>query len=103
MGPQTDAARERVAALTVLGGRPQPAASRDSLTESLMGDREPVAALLPEAREAALESTTKAEGTWALARLQRFHGGGIQLTDSDAARLLVAVGPSRSATGSGST
>ena len=56
---QTDAARERVAAMTVRGGRPQPAASRDSLVESWAGDREPVAKLLPETREAARANTAK--------------------------------------------
>ncbi|MGN6252536.1 MAG: DUF4192 domain-containing protein [Marmoricola sp.] len=91
MGLQTGAARERIAAATVLTGRAQPAATRDSLAESLVGDREPVAELLPGARAAARENSAKAEGRWALARMQRFHGDGIRLDDGDAARLLVAV------------
>jgi hypothetical protein len=91
MGLQTEAARERVAAMTVLGGRPQPATSRDSLAESLVGDRDPVAKLLPETRESARENTAKLEGRWALSRAQRFHRNGIKLSDTDAARLLVAV------------
>jgi hypothetical protein len=91
MGLQTDAARDRVAAMTVLSGRPQPAASRDSLAESLVGDRDPVAKLLPETREAARENTAKLEGRWALSRVQRFHRDGVRLDDKDAARLLVAV------------
>lgn len=91
MGLQTAAARERIAAATVLTGRAQPAVNRDSLAGSLVGDREPVAALLPETRGAALASTAKAEGCWALARIQRFHGDGIRLNDADAARLLVAI------------
>lgn len=91
MGLQTDAARERVAAMTVLGGRPHPAASRDSLAESLVGDREPVAELLPETRESARENTAKLEDRWALSRVQRFHRDGVRLDDKDAARLLVAV------------
>ncbi|MGE3326368.1 MAG: DUF4192 domain-containing protein [Acidimicrobiia bacterium] len=91
MGLQTDGARERVAAMTVLGGRPQPAASRDSLSKSLVGDREPVAKLLPETRHAAREKTAKLEGRWALGRVQRFHRDGVRLDDKDAARLLVAV------------
>lgn len=91
MGLQTDAARERVATATVLTGRAQPAANRDSLAESLVGDREPVAALLAETRMAARENTAKLEGRWALARMQRFRRGGIKLSDGDAARLLVAV------------
>lgn len=89
MGLQTDAARERVAAMTVLGGCTQPAASRDSLAESL--DREPVATLLPETRESARENTARLEGRWALSRVHQFHRDGVRLDDKDAARLLVAV------------
>ena len=91
MGLQTDAARERVAAMTVLSGRTQPAASRDSLAESLVGDREPVAKLLPETQESSRSNTAKLEGQWALGRVQRFHRDGIRLDDKDATRLLVAV------------
>lgn len=91
MGLQTDAARDRVAAMTVLDGRSQPAASRDSLAGSLVGDREPVAKLLPETRESARENTAKLEGRWAFTRVHRFHGDGVRLDDKDAARLLVAV------------
>jgi hypothetical protein len=91
MGLQTDASRDRVAAITVLGGRPQPATSRESLAGSLVGDREPVAKLLPEIRDAAHQSTAQVEGRWALGRMQRFHRDGIRLSDADASRLLVAV------------
>lgn len=91
MGLLTDAARETAAAATVLSGRAQPAANRESLAESLVGDREPVAALLPETRAAARESTARVEGRWARTRMQRFHRDGIRLSDADAARLLVAV------------
>ena len=91
IGLQTDDARERVAAATVLNGRAQPAASRASLAASLVGDREPVAALLPGTRTAARANTVKVEDRWALARMQRFQDDGVRLTDSDAARLLVAV------------
>ncbi len=91
MGLQTEAARERIAAATVLSGRAQPAVNRDSLAESLVGNREPVAALLSETRVAARQNSAKAEDRWALARLQRFHNDGIRLNDGDAARLLVAV------------
>lgn len=91
MGLRTDAARETVAAATVLSGRAQPAASRESLAESLVGDREPVSALLPETRATARGNTDKVEGRWALARMQRFQRDGIRLSDADAARLLVAV------------
>ena len=75
----------------MLSGRAQPAASRESLAESLVGDRDPVAALLPETREAARENSAKLDGRWALARMQRFHRDGLKLPDAYAARLLVAV------------
>jgi hypothetical protein len=91
MGLQTDAARNRIAALAVLGGKAPPAASRDTLAESLVGDREPVARLLPETLEAARANTARIEGRWALARLQRFHRDGVRLDDKDASRLLAAV------------
>ncbi|MFT3872008.1 MAG: DUF4192 family protein [Nocardioides sp.] len=91
MGLRTDAARETIAAATVLSGRAQPAASRESLAESLVGDHEPVAALLPGTRETARTNTATAEGRWALARMQRFQRDGVRLSDADAARLLVAV------------
>ena len=91
LGPQTEAARERVAAMTVLDGRAQPAASRDSLAESRGGDREPVAKLWPETRGTARENTAKVDGRWALSRVQRFGRDGVRLDDKDAARLLVAV------------
>ena len=91
MGLLTTMARENIAAATVLAGRTQPVASRESLAASLVGDREPVATLLPETRTAARSSTAKAETHWALARMQRFQHDGVRLTDTDAARLLVAV------------
>lgn len=91
MGLQTDVARERVAAMMVFGGSSQPAASRDSIAESLVGNREPVAKLLPETRETARENTARVEGRWALSRVQRFHRDGVRLDDKDTARLLVAV------------
>lgn len=91
MGLQTADARERIAAATVLTGRAQPAATRDSLAESLVGDREPVAKLLPAARSAARANTAKLEGRWAVSRMQRFHRDGVRLSDADTARLLVAV------------
>lgn len=91
MGLRTDAARGTVAAATVLSGRARPAASRESLAESLVGDREPVSALLPETRATARENAAKVEGRWALVRMQRFQRDGIRLSDADAARLLVAV------------
>lgn len=86
-GLQTEAARVRIAAATVLTGKAQPAPSRTSLGASLVGDREPIAHLLPQAREAANESTPAADARWTLSRVQRFHRDGVRLSDSDAARL----------------
>ena len=74
-----------------LTGRPRPAASREALASSLVGDREPVAELLPEVREAAETRTPRAEAKWAVGRLQKFHADARPLSDRDAARLLVAV------------
>ncbi len=91
MGLQTDEARERVATMTVLAGRPQPAATRDSLAQSLIGDREPVTALLAETRANTTERTVQTEGRWAVSRVQQFHRDGVRLDNADAARLLVAV------------
>ena len=90
-GARTKAARDRVAAMTVLNGRVQPAASRESLASSLVGDREPIAKLLPEAREEAIGSTPRTEGRWAVGRLRQFHADGVRLTDEDATRLLIAI------------
>ena len=91
MGLQTEDARVRIAAATVLTGRAQPVASRDSLATSLVGDREPVAELLAETRVTARENTAGHESRWALGRMQRFQRDGVRLSDTDAARLLVAI------------
>ena len=91
MGLQTAEARERVATMTVLAGRPQPAATRDSLAQSLVGNRDPVARLLTETRANTTERTVQREGRWAVSRVQQFHRDGVRLDDADAARLLVAV------------
>lgn len=89
-GVQSKDARDRLATTTVLAGRAQPVSNRDALATSLVGDREPVAQLLPEARESA-QSTPRGEVPWAPGRLQQFHADGVRLTDRDAARLLLAV------------
>ncbi len=91
-GVQTATARERYATETASYGRTQPVASRQALEASLVGDRGPVAALLPGVQEAANDRNPRAEGRWALDRLQQFHRDGVRLSDDDAARLLVAVG-----------
>ncbi|MDN5896845.1 MAG: DUF4192 domain-containing protein, partial [Nocardioides sp.] len=91
MGLQTDDARERIATATVLAGRPPPASTRDSLAQSFVGDREPVATLLAETRANTAESSVPTEGHWAVSRVQQFQRDGVRLDDADAARLLVAT------------
>lgn len=71
MGLQTDDARDRVATMTVLAGRPQPASTRDSLAQSLVGDREPVARLLTETRANTAQRTVQTEGRWAVSAPHR--------------------------------
>lgn len=90
-GDQSQQAADRIAATTVLAGAVQPAANRSSLAASLAGDREPLAAVLPAARDAAESSTPARERDWALDRLEHFHTDGRRLGDPDAARLLVAL------------
>lgn len=88
-GLQIEATTERIAAATVLTGRAQPAASRTSLAACMVGDREPIAQLLPAARSAAA-TTPALERDWALDRLEQFHADGKRLSDVDGARMLVA-------------
>jgi hypothetical protein len=90
-GLQTPSTAERIAAATVLTGAAQPAASRESLAASLVGDREPIAQLLPAARAAAADSPPALERDWALDRLEQFHADGNRLSDVDGARMLVAL------------
>ena len=90
-GLQTEAARDELAATTVLAGRAQPVSNRDAVAATLVADRAPVAELLPDAREESAQSKPRRERPWALGRLQQFHADGARLTDGDAARLLVAV------------
>ncbi|MBU1802491.1 MAG: DUF4192 domain-containing protein [Actinobacteria bacterium] len=90
-GLQTPSTAERIAAATVLTGAAQPAASRESLAASMVGDREPIAELIPAARAAAEASTPAAERDWALDRLEQFHTDGDRLSDVDGARMLVAL------------
>ncbi|WP_183097383.1 DUF4192 domain-containing protein [Nocardioides pelophilus] len=90
-GLQTQEAAERIAAKTVLTGSVQPAASRESLSASLVGDREPIAQVLETARKEAAASTPSAERDWALDRLEQFHADGNRLSDVDGARMLVAL------------
>ncbi|TGN65147.1 DUF4192 domain-containing protein [Nocardioides eburneiflavus] len=90
-GLQTPSTAERIAAVTVLSGAAQPAASRESLAVSMVGDREPIAQLLPAARAAAADSTPAGEREWALDRLEQFHADGNRLSDVDGARMLAAL------------
>lgn len=90
-GTQTEAARARIAATTVLMGRPQPAPNRAALAASLVGNRQPISDLLQDARAHAAKATQRAEARWAGARLQQFHHDGNRLPDADAARLLVGI------------
>jgi len=90
-GLQTQEAAERIAAKTVLTSSVQPAASRESLAASLVGDREPIAHVLETARTEAAASTPSAQRNWALDRLEQFHADGNRLSDVDGARMLVAL------------
>ena len=90
-GNRTQDTSTRIAAEAVMAGAARPAATRASLAESLVGDREPLAAVLPAAREAAQQSTPIAERNWSIGRLEQFHADGNRLSDPEAARLLVAI------------
>lgn len=90
-GVRTDATESRVAAEVVGAARALPMQSRDALAESLVGDRGPVAALLPTARAAAERSTPADEHAWALDRIENFHSDGLRLSDADSSRLLLAM------------
>ena len=90
-GLQTTSTAERIAAATVLTGAAQPAASRESLAASMVGDREPIARFLPAARAAAAASAPAVQREWALDRLEEFHADGNRLSDVDGARMLAAL------------
>jgi hypothetical protein len=94
-GNRTTETATRISAEAVMVGRARPAATRESLAESLMGDRAPVAELLPATRAAAASSDTTAERHWAVGRLERFHTDGNRLNDHDAAKMLVALTSTR--------
>lgn len=84
-------AASRFAAQAVVAGRPWPAGTRETLAASMVGDRSPIAQLLPAAFAAAETSNTIAERNWAVGRLEQFHTDGNRLSDAEAARLLVAL------------
>ena len=65
-GTRTRAAATRIAAEVAFAGHTAPAANRQELADSLVGDRAPVAGLLPGARAASTISGTEAERTWAV-------------------------------------
>lgn len=89
-GPLTATTRDRIAASMVLDGKALPAASRTSLADSLVGDRQPIADLLPRERERAA-SSMRTETGFALRLLRGFHDTGDRLTNPAAARLLGAL------------
>ncbi|WP_067434650.1 DUF4192 domain-containing protein [Nocardioides jensenii] len=90
-GVQSEGARNRLAATTVLAGRAHPVSDRDALATSLVGDREPVAQFLLRTRDESAQRSPGQDEQWALGRLQQFQADGVRLSDSDAARLLVTV------------
>jgi len=84
---QSDA---RMAAEAAYLGKPPPAPSRSALSAALVGDRAPVAEVLREARVLDQEEPD-AQRRWTVERLVQFQSDGYRLSDSDAARLLVAL------------
>lgn len=90
-GQRTQAARTRIDAQMVAAGHALPIASRSAMAASLLGDRDPIARLMPAARTASAASDPPAEHAWAMERLHRFHADGNALNDLDAARMLLAV------------
>jgi len=90
-GNRTPETSTRIAAESVIAGTARPAATRESLADSLVADREPIAGVLPAARESAETSSQVTERDWALGRLEQFHADGNRLSDTEAARLLVAI------------
>lgn len=90
-GIRTSASADRIAAEAAFAGKTPPAASRQALADSLVGDCGPVAAVLDDARQAAGLSGIRHEHVWAVGRLEQFHADGVRLTDPEAARMLVAI------------
>jgi hypothetical protein len=90
-GIRTSDSARRIAAEAAYAGVARPAPTRQALADALVGDHAPVAAVLDEARQTAQVSGTRAEHLWAVGRLAQFHDDGVRLTDSEAARLLVAL------------
>lgn len=90
-GPRTSEAASRYAAQMVASGRQMPARVREDLQRSLIGDRSPVAAAVPEAVTNWVTSTVDVERRWVENRVNRFLDDGIALSGPDAARLLVAA------------
>lgn len=91
-GPRSTDAANRIDAAFVMGGVAGPAASRESMAASLVGDQKPVATALPEARDAARASDPMSERDWALGRLGTFQADGNRLDNTDAARMLLGIG-----------
>lgn len=90
-GLRSNEAESRFAAEAVVAGLARPMTDRAALATSLIGDRTPVASLLPAARQSATDRTISDETNWVLQRTRRFHNDGDRLSDHDAARMLLAV------------
>ncbi|TWE13170.1 DUF4192 family protein [Rudaeicoccus suwonensis] len=91
MGLQTDAARESVAAMAVLSGQPSRPRAGSRWLSLLSATANPWRHCCLRLARPPPRSTGPVEGRWAVARVQRFQRDGVRLSDSDAARLLVAV------------
>ncbi|MFN8191560.1 MAG: DUF4192 domain-containing protein [Nocardioidaceae bacterium] len=92
VGLQTREAAEQIAVKTVLAGAVQPAASREALAGSLVGDRGPLQPLLePAKQQSARQRDPEAERAWVIQRVERFHDDPTRLFDPEAARLLVGL------------
>jgi hypothetical protein len=90
-GIRTSDSARRIAAEAAYAGVARPAPTRQALADALVGDHAPVAAVLDEARQTAQVSGAGAEHLWAVGRLAQFRDDGVRLTDSEAARMLVAL------------
>lgn len=91
-GPRTRDTAIRVAAEATSAGFAPPAPSRQALAASLVGDHRPVSAALEDARAEAHVSGAEVEQVWAAGRFAQFEDDGLHLPDSEAARMLLALG-----------
>lgn len=87
----TPESQNRSVAEVAVSERSPSVGTREAMTASMVGDREPIAVELPAARTAVEQSNPDAEREWALARLERFHSDGNPLSDADGARMLIGL------------